>query len=59
MNLTKNIWRHSSRKTEVIDFAFTSAVTLDDFQTLALRLSNISPELTELVTISVTSLTAW
>jgi hypothetical protein len=42
MNRAKNICRHSSRKTDVIDVALTAAVTLED----------------ELVTISVTSRTA-
>jgi hypothetical protein len=31
MNRTKNMCRHSSRKTEVIDVALTAAVTLDDW----------------------------
>lgn len=31
MNRTKNIWRHSSKKTEVIDVASASAVILDDW----------------------------
>ena len=30
MKRMKNIWRHSSRNTEVMDVAFTAAVTLDD-----------------------------
>lgn len=30
MKRTKNIWRHSSRKTDVMDAAFTAAVTLED-----------------------------
>lgn len=59
INRTKNMCRHSSRNTDVMDFAFTSAATLED--------CIISPRycqytkmglLTELVTISVTSLTA-
>ena len=56
---TKNICRHSSRKTEVIDFAFTSAVTLEDYIASAPTPAITLKELTELVTISVTSRTAW
>lgn len=32
MNRTKNICRHSSRKTDVMDVALTAAVTLEDYR---------------------------
>jgi hypothetical protein len=40
MNRAKNICRHSSRKTDVIDVALTAAVTLEDCQmnTLAYKI---------------------
>ena len=34
MNRTKNMCRHSSKKTDVIDVALTAAVTLEDYQAL-------------------------
>lgn len=32
MNRTKNMWRHSSRKTDVIEVALTAAVTSEDYK---------------------------
>jgi hypothetical protein len=32
INRTKNMWRHSSRKTEVIEVALTAAVILEDWR---------------------------
>jgi hypothetical protein len=32
INRTKNICKHSSKKTEVTDVASTAAVTLDDYR---------------------------
>lgn len=41
MNRAKNMCRHSSRKTDVMEFALTAAVTLDDCSNVSFNIQCI------------------
>lgn len=56
MKRTKNICKHSSKNTDVMEVASTAAVTLVDYMNMSNEvMTHLAEELTKLVTILLTS----